>query len=276
MGQKSIISSTSNSQMKNLTLLQKKPRAREEQGIFVIEGTKMFEEARNAKLLQKAYVSETYYRNQIAEDPNYFDNLDYEIITDSVLKEVSDTKTPQGIMGTVKMAEYSLENLLQAEDACLLVLEDIRDPGNLGTMIRTAEGAGITGVIFNESTVDIYNPKVIRATMGSIYRVPFYRTNQLIDTLMLIKNYGITIFAAHLLGAAYDTEGCFLKKCAFLIGNEANGLSEETSAMADSLIRIPMAGKVESLNAAVAAAILMYEAARQRNKQRDSETNIKR
>ena len=158
-----------------------------------------------------------------------------------------------------------MESILDAPDACLLLLEDIRDPGNLGTMMRTAEGAGITGIIFNSSTVDIYNPKVIRSTMGSIYRVPFYQAEDFYETLQEIKRHEITIFAAHLHGIPYDTEGSFRKKCAFLIGNEANGLSDKSSEMADMRIRIPMAGKVESLNAAVAAAILMYEASRQRN-----------
>ncbi|MDD3174214.1 MAG: RNA methyltransferase, partial [Herbinix sp.] len=128
------------------------------------------------------------------------------------------------------------------------------------------EGAGITGIIYNNSTVDIYNPKVIRATMGSLYRVPFYQTEDFYDTINEIKKQGITVFAAHLLGIPYDTEGSFRKKCAILIGNEANGLSDRASEEADVLIKIPMAGKLESLNAAVAAAILMYEASRQRGK----------
>jgi TrmH family RNA methyltransferase len=226
----------------------------------------MFEEAREAGLLKKAFASESFYHEMLQEKLSYFADLDYEIVTDSVFKEVSDTLTPQGIMGTVSRAEYTLESMLNAPDACLLLLEDIRDPGNLGTMIRTAEGAGVTGIIVSNSTVDLYNPKVIRSTMGSIYRVPFYQTEDFYDTLTEIKKHGIVIYAAHLLGIPYDTEGSFRKRCAFLIGNEANGLSEKVSVAADTLIKIPMAGKVESLNAAVAAAILMYEAARQRNR----------
>jgi TrmH family RNA methyltransferase len=264
MKPKSIISSMSNAQLKNLCLLQKKSKAREEQGVFVIEGIKMFEEARSEKLLVKAYVSESFYQVKLQEDPSFLTDLDYEIVVDSVFKEVSDTLTPQGIMGIVKTKVHLLEQILEKPDACLLLLEDIRDPGNLGTMIRTAEGAGITGVIFNKSCVDIYNPKVIRSTMGSIFRVPFYKVDSFVETITYIKKQDITIFAAHLSGVMYDTEGSFRKKCAFLIGNEANGLSEEASELADELIKIPMAGKVESLNAAVAAAILMYEANRQR------------
>lgn len=264
MKPKNVISSLSNAQVKNLTLLQKKSKARDEQGVFIIEGLKMFEEARELGLLKKAYTSESFYGQMAKEKPEYFDRLDYEILTDSVFKEVSETLTPQGIMGIVNKSGYSLENMLKAPDACLLLLEDIRDPGNLGTMIRTAEGAGITGIIFGDSTVDIYNPKVIRATMGSIYRVPFYQAEDFYEALSRIKKEGITIYAAHLSGIDYTTEGSFQGRCAFLIGNEANGLSERAAMEADKLIKIPMAGKVESLNAAVAAAILMYEAARQR------------
>lgn len=264
MKPKNIISSTSNEQVKNLTLLQKKAKAREEQGVFVIEGLKMFEEARELGLLIKTYASESFYHEKILENPGFFNGLDYEVITDSIFNNLSETKTPQGILGTVKRASYRLESLLGDPNACLILLEDIRDPGNLGTIIRTAEGAGITGVIFNNTTVDIYNPKVIRSTMGSIYRVPFYQTEEFYETIHEVKRNGITLFAAHLSGIEYDTEGSFQKSCAFLIGNEANGLSERASEAADQRIRIPMAGKVESLNAAVAAAILMYEAARQR------------
>ncbi len=264
MKQKPVISSMSNPQVKNLTLLQKKAKEREEQGLFVIEGIKMFEEARELGLLVKAYVAESFYESKLADTPEYFNELDYEILTDPVFKETSDTKTPQGILGTVRTAQYRPEDLLKEGNACLLLLEDIRDPGNLGTMIRTAEGAGITGIISSAATVDLYNPKVIRATMGSIYRVPFCQAEDFYGTLQLVKEKEITVFAAHLQGMPYDTEGSFRQKCAFLIGNEANGLSEQASAQADALIKIPMEGKVESLNAAVAAAILMYEAARQR------------
>lgn len=264
MKPKVVISSTSNPQIKNLVLLQKKAKAREEMGLFVVEGIKMFEEAKTAGLLKKAYASESFYQEKVREKPDFFSDMEYEVLTDALLKEVSDTLTPQGILGTVGVTSYPLEDMLTQEKACLLLLEDIRDPGNLGTMLRTAEGAGITGVIFNSSTVDIYNPKVIRSTMGSIFRVPYYRATDFYDTLDRVKEHGIQIFAAHLHGISYDTENCFKKSCGILIGNEANGLTDRASQAADTLIRIPMEGKVESLNAAVAAAILMYEAARQR------------
>lgn len=259
-----VISSSGNSQIKNITLLLKKSKARDEQGLFVIEGLKIFEEARLTGSLAKAYFSESFYYGKLESDPGFFHNLEYEVVTDKVFQEVSETMTPQGVLGIVRSAEYALEDILRGANPCLLLLEDIRDPGNLGTMIRTAEGAGITGIILNSSCVDIYNPKVIRSTMGSVFRVPFYRTGDFSGTVTKLKEYGIRVFAAHLSGKPYDTEGSLAKSSAILIGNEANGLSEEASSLADCLIRIPMEGKVESLNAAVAAAILMYEAHRQR------------
>lgn len=264
MRQKSVISSLSNPQVKKLALLQKKSKARTEYGVFVAEGLKMFEEARDMAILAKAYVSESFYQDMLSKQPDYFNDVDYEILTDSVYKGVSETKTPQGVMGLVKIKNYEPEAMLKCPNALLLLLEDIRDPGNLGTMIRTAEGAGITGIITNDSTVDVYNPKVVRATMGSIYRVPFYQTGNFYDILNSIKKHGIIIYAAHLNGNDYYLQEGYCDSCAFLIGNEANGLSDQASRLADKLIKIPMAGKVESLNAAVAASVLMYEAARQR------------
>lgn len=263
MNSKSIISSTNNPQIKNLALLQRKSKARREQGLFIVEGIKMLEEAKASGLLVKAYMSESFCQEKIMTE-EFFIGLEYEIIKDSVFNQVTDTMTPQGIMGIVRKPVYTLDQIINGKDSFLLILEDIRDPGNLGTIIRTAEGAGVSGIILNRSCADVLQPKVVRSTMGSIFRVPYYEAEDFLEVLAGLKEGGFKLFAAHLSGVPYDTSGCFLGKCGLLIGNEANGLSEATVAMADNLIRIPMAGKVESLNAAIAAGILMYEAARQR------------
>ena len=188
-----------------------------------------------------------------------------ETVTDDVLKAMSDTQTPQGILALVKQYEYKVDDILKAPGpAHIMILETIQDPGNLGTILRAGEGAGVTGIIMNSTTADIYNPKVIRSTMGSIYRVPFVYVDDLKTTLNLLKNQNIHVFAAHLAGKnSYDEED-YQGGTGFLIGNEANGLTDETAALADTFIRIPMLGQVESLNAAVAASILMFETARQR------------
>ena len=143
-------------------------------------------------------------------------------------------------------------------------MEDLQDPGNLGTILRAAEGAGVDGVIMTKDTVDILNPKVIRATMGSIYRMPFYQTTDLKDTIYTLKNKGIQVYAAHLEDSVCYDEADYRVGTAFLIGNEGNGLKRETADAATRYIKIPMLGQVESLNAAMATSILMYEAARQR------------
>ncbi len=212
--------------------------------------------------LVQLYVSESFLSDPAAEA--LLDHRRYEVVSDALFRNLSDTKTPQGILGIVKMPRYDFSDLLHGSRTHLLVLEGIQDPGNLGTMIRTGECAGITGVILNRTTVDLFSPKTIRSTMGSIYRMPFFVAEDLAGTIGELKKQGITVYAAHLKGTLSYDEPSYLTGSAFLIGNEGNGLTEETARLADVRIRIPMEGNAESLNAAVSAALLMYEAARQR------------
>ena len=156
--------------------------------------------------------------------------------------------------------------MLCGEKTHLLILESVQDPGNLGTMVRTGEGAGISGIIMNRTTVDLFNPKTIRSTMGSIYRVPYYIADDLAETIGELKRQKVGIYAAHLKGQMHYDEPSYCKGTAFLIGNEGNGLSDEIAGLADNYVRIPMEGSVESLNAAVSAALLMYETNRQRRR----------
>ena len=254
-----MITSAGNQQMKNLVLLMKKAKARNEQETFVVEGRKMAEEIPDGWLIQ-TYVSETFER----ENELFLIGRDYEVVSDSVFKAVSDTQTPQGILCLVKKPSYRLNDLLSDKNAHLLIVESIQDPGNLGTMLRTGEGAGISGVIMNQSTVDLFNPKTIRSTMGSIYRVPFFVTDDLEQTILELKSQGIKVYAAHLKGTLCYDEPDYRGPSAFLIGNEGNGLSDVVADCADTYIKIPMQGQVESLNAAISAALLMYETSRQR------------
>ena len=180
------------------------------------------------------------------------------------LQKTSDTKTPQGVLSLVKRFEYDLDDIIQGSTPLIMVLENIQDPGNLGTIVRTGEGAGITGVIMSNGTVDIYNPKTIRATMGSIYRVPFCYAENMQEVMQKLKKCKIQTYAAYLEGSSVHDAQNYKEATAFLIGNEGNGLTRELAESADWRIRIPMCGKVESLNAGIASAILMYEAQRQR------------
>lgn len=257
-----MITSSANQQIKHLSQLMKKAKERKKEQVFVVEGIKMFREAPK-DAVQAVYVSESFL-----EKPQHVSCLQdstYEVVSDSVFKEISDTQTPQGILAVVRMPEYELSDLLQGKNTHLLILESVQDPGNLGTMVRTGEGAGITGVIMNKTTVDLFNPKTIRSTMGSIYRVPYLITADLPELLHTLQEAGVKLYAAHLRGNTYYDAFDFTGACGFLIGNEGNGLSDEIAECADDYLKIPMDGNVESLNAAVSAALLMYECRRQRS-----------
>lgn len=256
-----MITSTSNPQIKRLLQLQKKSKARNEEKVFVVEGLRMFVEV-PVERVEKVYVSETFYNKKKQEIE--FDKFPMEILSDHVFKHVSDTQTPQGILCIVKQMEYDVEAVLNTTNPHFMVLDNLQDPGNLGTIVRTAEGAGVDAVFMSKDCVDIYNPKTIRSTMGSIYRVP---TIYIEDTLKLLEKFrekNIKSYAAHLDGKQnYDMED-YRKGTAILIGNEGNGLRKEVSDKADIWVKIPMFGQVESLNAAIAASVFMFEVARQR------------
>jgi len=256
-----MIISTSNSQVKYLVQLQNKSKIRKENKEFVVEGIKMVEEAPKDRIV-KVYISENFTKTN--EETVKKIDAEYEIVSDNVFSQMSDTKTPQGILAIVKMLDYSMNDLIK-DIPLIAIIENLQDPGNLGTIIRTGEGAGISGVLMSSNTVDIYNPKTIRSTMGSIFRVPFVYENDFLNAIDFIKNRNITIFAAHLDGKNSYTEEKYSGPSAFLIGNESNGLTESAAKKADVLIRIPMCGKVESLNAAIATTVLLYEARRQRD-----------
>lgn len=306
-----MITSAANKKVKNIAALLSRSRERKKQGVFVVEGIKMFTEAPIDRILE-IYIEETLFGEVLAgkADEEFVKKLDqvtgclqkkdgkncvaenngisvgFEIVRDDVFRKMSDTQTPQGILCVVKRMDETFEDLIRETQrrekqgkenqekenqierdypkGLYLILEDIQDPGNLGTMIRAGEGAGVSGIIMSDKTVDVYNPKTIRATMGSIYRVPFCYVSDLHRCIKDLQGRDIKVYAAHLQGKeTYDFQD-YCRSVAFLIGNEGNGLKDETAELADTYIKIPMLGKVESLNAAIAATLLVYEAARQR------------
>ncbi|WP_077610456.1 TrmH family RNA methyltransferase [Clostridium sp. Marseille-P2415] len=259
-----MITSSANAKVKQVMNLSKKAKARKLSGLFVAEGLRMFKEIPGDKI-HSVFVSESFIKDEAHK--KLLSGKEYETVADDVFKTISDTQTPQGILALVRQYAYTEKDLLHAPGAAfLMILENIQDPGNLGTILRAGEGAGITGVLMNETTADIYNPKVIRSTMGSICRVPFVYTGDLQAALRVLKAGGVRLYAAHLNGRNNYEKEDYTVDTGFLIGNEANGLTEETAAMADVCVKIPMKGKVESLNAAVAASVLMFETARQRRR----------
>ena len=259
-----MITSISNAQVKQVCAYVQKAKERRKNHIFVVEGPKMFEEA-PADRIYKVYATKSFCDKHTTDGMGTkLKETGFEVVSDEVLAKMSDTKTPQGILCLVKWPEYSLDDLLLKRNGVFVVLEDLQDPGNLGTIIRTGEGAGIAGVIMSGNTVDIFNPKTIRATMGSIYRVPFVYVQDMAEAIRRLQKSDIAVYAAHLKGKQYYDAFDYTKGSAFLIGNEGNGLKEETALLADTYVKIPMAGQVESLNAAIATTLFMYEAARQR------------
>lgn len=257
-----MITSSANAKVKNVMNLVKKAKARKLSGLFVAEGLRIFREIPR-DMIDSLFVSESFLKEE--SHRKLIEGLSCEVVSDEVFNAMSDTQTPQGILALVRQFSYKIEDLqTKGSPAFLMILESIQDPGNLGTIIRAGEGAGVTGVIMDDATADIYNPKVIRSTMGSVCRVPFVYTNDLSGTLENLKAQGVRLYAAHLEGRNNYEKEDYTVDTGFLIGNEGNGLTEETTALADALVKIPMMGKVESLNAAVAASILMFEAARQR------------
>lgn len=261
-----MITSTANRQIKYVNALLKKAKVRREEQLFVAEGVRMCREIPTERI-RALYISESFRKNPacaaLTERAGQV-----EVVTDTVFAALSDTRTPQGVLALAEQRHYRPEELTAAgpdgSAPLLLVLEQLQDPGNLGTILRAGEGAGVTGILMDAGTADIYNPKVVRSTMGSLFRVPFAYVEDLGETLVMLRRKGIRLFAAHLQGSRdYDRED-YRGATAFLIGNEANGLSDRTASEADVRIRIPMLGRVESLNAAVAASVLMFEAARQR------------
>lgn len=257
-----MITSASNGKIKTIHNLRKKSKYRKEEKLFIIEGTRLFQETPR-QLLKEVYVSESaenLLKDQLID-------IKYEVVSDNIFTSISDTTTPQGILAVVKQPLYSLENILSKENPLLLILEDLQDPGNLGTIMRTAEGAGVTGILMTKGCVDIYNPKVVRSTMGSIYRMPFiYLEDQeeFVRIFRQLKEKNIITYGAALMESKDYDQFCYEKGTAFVIGNEGNGLSDTALSICENYVKIPMCGQLESLNAAVASSILMYEAFRQR------------
>ncbi|MDE5863155.1 MAG: RNA methyltransferase [Lachnospiraceae bacterium] len=257
-----MITSTSNSKIKNLNKCLKNAKERRKQDIFLVEGLRMFAEIPQHMHVE-TYATEEFYHSH----RELFKEISFELVADHVMDTISDTRTPQGVVSIVKRKHYEPEEVCRLDTSMaplILAIENLQDPGNLGTIVRTAEGAGVTGIFMSRDTVDIYNPKVVRSTMGSIFRVPFCYVENLTQQILELNRKGCRTYSAHTQGTSfYDEDYCY--PTIFCIGNEGNGLSEALISACNCKISIPMAGKVESLNAATAATVLMYEAMRQRS-----------
>lgn len=259
------ISSSSNPRIRQVAQLQKKRREREETGLFAAEGIRLFEEI-PAERLEQVFVSESFMeRDDAGLILTKAQQKEIFRVKDSVFAGMCDTRTPQGILALVRRQDRSMDEILSLSDTPFFMMaENLQDPGNLGTILRTGEGAGITALILSKGTVDIYSPKVIRSTMGSLFRVPFLYVEDMAETVSMLRKKGIQVYGAHLEGSVPYDEPDYTAPSAILIGNEGNGLTAHTAEVCSRKVRIPMEGSVESLNAAMSAGILMYEVHRQR------------
>ena len=222
-------------------------KGRRESGCFLVEGRKMVEEA-----LASAFDVETVLVQEGMELPDGLTVPVYEL-PEYVLTAVCDTKTPQGIAAVVRMKEQS------ALGKHIVVLDGVQDPGNVGTIIRTADAAGLDGVLLSNQCADVFSPKVLRATMGSIFRMNLRTTDDLPGELTKLREKGYSILSSQLDGTPFYEREKVAEQFALIIGNEGNGVSEQVQQTATHRVRLPMRGGAESLNAAIAAAIMMYE-----------------
>ena len=256
------ITSKENAIIKHIIKLKEK-KYRNEYNEFIIEGAKILKEAIEEKAkIKRIIISEDALNSELVER-NIKKNLsiyDPILVPNNIFKLLSDVEKPQGVLAVIEKNSTGL-NIDFSQDIILL-LDDIQDPGNLGTIIRTADSVGLNQILISKGTADVYNPKVIRSTMGAIFRVRVLETENMGETIKMIQKNSFKVVTTSLQTdkSLYDIK---LNKVAIVIGNEANGVSKEIHDLSDIKAIIPMNGKTESLNASVATGIILYEYLRQ-------------
>ena len=261
------IQSSQNNTIKDIKALHLK-KNRDEQSLYFVEGIRFVSDALdNGQTIVKVVVSEKLENlnggKELLERVTALCD-DCSLVSEKLFKEISDTQTPQGILAVLEKRNFEIQTVIEQGNS-VVILDSLQDPGNVGTIIRTADAAGVSAVFLTKGCVDIYSPKVLRSTMGSIFHIPIFEGQLINEAIGLVKKSGYKVIASHLEGQNnyYDEE--LTVKCAIIVGNEANGISDETAEKADRLVKIPMPGKAESLNASVAASIMIYEIVRQKN-----------
>ena len=253
-----VITSKENEIVKNIKKLKDK-KYRDEENKFIVEGIKMVQEA----IKENAKISKIVICEDCINDGSIKQELLYEIakhdciyVSQKVFQTITDVTNPQGILAVVE--KENREDSISYDEDVIVVLDGVQDPGNLGTILRTIDSVNLKQVILSEKTADPYNPKVVRSTMGAIYRVNIIRVKTICDTLKNIKKHKYDIVATSLETdkSIYDIK---YKNKVIIIGNEANGVSKEVLDLSNEKVKIPMLGKTESLNAAVATGIILYE-----------------
>ena len=257
-----MISSKDNTIIKHIKQLKEK-KYRDKNGEYIVEGIKLIKEAvqENAEI-KHIVVCDGCDNSEIIESHLKYEmsRLDFIYVPQNIFKIISDVENPQGVLAVI--GKKNNEKIDTSEDL-ILALDDIQDPGNLGTILRTADSVGLKQILVSKGTADIYNPKVVRSTMGAIFRINVVECENLKESLRKLKNneYKIMITSLKAKNSIYNTD---YKKKIIVIGNEANGVSKEIQSIADEKVIIPMLGKTESLNASVATGVILYEYIRQK------------
>jgi TrmH family RNA methyltransferase len=257
------ISSRSNARVKELRrgFHEGAPNERQE---VAVEGLHLLEEAiRSGLRFSTVFFSESAIDRAGKLLPQLPKQTETFLLPDDVFSSAVPTETPQGIAAMVKVRPYSFADVFEAKNALLVIAAGLQDPGNLGTIARAGEAFGATGLILAENTVSAWNWKTVRASAGSLFRLPSVKT-KLADAITELKKRGIAVLATSSHKGRIIAEADLAKPIALMIGNEGSGVSKDVLAQADEVIVIPHSEKVESLNAAIAAAVVLYEASRQR------------
>ena len=227
-------------------------KGRLEQNAFLVEGVRMVREALSSSFQVQAVL----LREGFVPDFPIPDSVRTWLLPEHVFQSVCDTKTPQGIAAVLNLQSR------EASGSRLLALDGVQDPGNVGTIIRTADAAGFDGVLFSPECADLFSPKVLRSTMGSIFRLGFSFPKSLPEALTQLKKDGYSVLSSQLDGDPFYDRKDIAPSFVLVIGNEGNGISDEVKAVATHCLCLPMRGGAESLNAAVAAGIMMYDLTR--------------
>lgn len=260
-----VISSKDNEFIKHVKKLKDK-KYRDMNQEFVIEGIKLIREAieENADIKQ-IVICDNCLNSDVIPKELMYEIAKYECVyvTEKIFRTITDVNTPQGLLAII--GRNSTENEINYNQDIIVALDDIQDPGNLGTILRTVDSIGLNQILVSKGTADCYNPKVVRSTMGAIFRVKIIECDNLEKTLQEARNhqYKVIVTSLQTENSVYDIK---YNKKVVVIGNEANGVSAEIQNLADEKIKIPMLGKTESLNASVATGIVLYEYVRQKIK----------
>ena len=251
------ITSKENGLVKLVSALQSSAKARQENGVFVLEGLRLCRDAlENGVRFEKLIVSDSAWNRFQAEIAQFAENAEECFqIADSLVSKISDTKSPQGICAVCRMASKSPGEINPL--GRYIALERVADPANLGAVARTAEAMGVSGLLISSDGCDPYSPKALRASMGTLLRLPIFILDNFAENL---SKSGLTLYACVVdQSAAAIGRVAFSDGSAVIIGNEAAGITEQLKQQADQMITIPMRGSAESLNAAAAAAIAIWE-----------------